>query len=237
MQDELKRWRPERVVVVIYANNDFGDMFRNRLFRVDGDFLERYFSRKPNLAQKLLDRLATETFLGRAAGAVGRRVWPPPDILTDPNRYFDFLLERCRREYLNYVDPAGIVLSGDHYDADLALMPGAESSQLKIRLMRAVLAELWATMPSGSLFVILPAKVDVEPTAAQLDYPSYRAENLSSAMAEALDTIGATYVNLFGRLGLMHYRSQDGHWNAAGQALAASIVAEALNEAYARSVR
>jgi lysophospholipase L1-like esterase len=236
---------PDLVVLVLYAGNDFGDLVRDQLYRLDSaGRLERG---APVLAEPL--RAAFELPGGLQSLATVRaasRLWAE---LTASRRAAaanaaastDALLRECEREYADARDRTGRVtnLFRDHYDADVAAQPRWDCAVYKRRLMAAVLAAASRTTAARSVPLVLvavPAGSDVSETDPhRVDasrFPEYRPEALTDALEEAATAARIPVVNLFGPFRASNasplYHAIDGHWNAAAQAMAADLVADRI---------
>ena len=242
MRDELGRWHPKTIVVVLFAENDYGDLMRNRLFKVeDGKTLVAYESSgDPGATWEFgtwLAEAASETMLGKVAKRIGNAIAGPPDK-PDRARYVAALLRRSQDEYENYIDPFGEVWGGDHYDFDIALMPDSDSSRVKRQLMDATIKEIAALAKAHEvdnlIFLVLPSRVDAsmnDPINYQYlssAHDNYRRYALTAPIKTTLEENNLHYIDLseyFMADDKSPYYLADGHWNDAGQALAAELVA------------
>ena len=243
IEDEIGPLAPDLIVVAVFAGNDFGDLVRNKLFRLDAEAhlvvnawtlapqLEREFSR----AERLLHQSMLWRGLRSLAAPETGRSTRTTRLL--PEGGFSLLMEKRQREFLEYAGGADNEvrqLLGDPYDADLSLAPGSDSARGKRELMEGVLARIAATAGARRvpvLFVFVPSAFDVcdgwqERVDARV-FPAYRRDALTSALAEIAERRGLRYVNLyppFREAGAdsLYYRG-DEHWNDAGQALAADL--------------
>jgi lysophospholipase L1-like esterase len=245
LEDELATLAPDLVVVAVFAGNDFGDLMRDKLFRLgSGGALE---SRSPRIAPALArefaraERLGHGSMLLRGLGALaGRRGGrESPDSGRSsllPEGGFPLLLEKRRREYQQSIvgrDDEVLHLLGDPYDADLSLSPGSESARYKVALMEQVLVRMAdAARARGTpvLFVFIPSAFDVcdgweHPDAAA--FPEYGREALTAALSAIAQRRSLQSLDLFphfreGGADALYFRG-DEHWNAAGQDRAAAL--------------
>ncbi len=246
MKEEIPRFRPDLLVEAVYAGNDYGDLVRNRLFlpAPGGGFRRN----RPRLAPSLL-----------AAMQRARSPWILPKLLrkgfwffqahggryADPYQPIRIWREKAEREYRAYITrPEAPVtdLFRDDYDADLALEPGAPSSRLKVRLMAHVLgktAALAKTKGIPLVLLVIPSPIDVCPAYdVRVDrkaHPSYRRRNLAAPLVRIARGLGLPCLDLFdsfrkGNPGTLYFHGTDDHWNAAGQDLAARLLAGFLVE-------
>ncbi len=246
MEKEVPRFRPDLLVEAVYAGNDYGDLLRDRLFLPSpgGGFRPN----RPRLAPSLLSAMEK-----------ARSPWILPKLLEkglwffqahggrypDPFTPIRAWLEKGAREYESYVSrPEGPVtdLFQDDYDADLALDPSRPSSRLKVRLMEAVLQRMAAFARNRRIplvLLVIPSPIDACPSydvrVDRKSYPSYRPENLTAPLDRIASRLGIPFLDLFGPFRKAHpetlfFHGTDDHWNAAGQDLAARLLADLLEK-------
>ena len=248
LEDEIGPLRPDLVVVAVFAGNDFGDLLRDKIFRLDE--AGHLGPRNPHLGEALQAEFAHAGREAQGSMLVRglRELWPRPQagVRRDsllPEGGFPYLLQRRRREYeLSIQDGTDTVehLLGDPYDADVSLAPEAESSRYKTALMAQVLLRMADTARAHDtplLFVFVPSAFDVgegfkHPDAAA--FPAYRPFALTDALAGPAKANGLAYVDLgplfhAARPQRLFFR-RDEHWNSLGQALAADHVAAQVRE-------
>ncbi len=265
-RDEVRKFGPDLVVFHVFADNDFGDLIRNRLFLLadDGALVRQPPPAAPDPCltggpcapvpvgwREQLRDWTSSLYVTRAANktlalaGVDLRATGPT-----PQEEIGFYLAVSRLEYEAYADPARGAFStfADHYDFDLALQPDTRSARLKLALMRAVLAEARAEAARNGVALLLM----IEPSSRDLttnlspnytdfgQFPAYRPENLSAAVAGIGESLHIDAVNLFpvyqaSRPERLYFSDGDNHWNDAGQALAAEVVARHLTAGGGRS--
>ena len=233
-------------IVVLYAGNDFGDLVRDRLYRLDPQAgLKRSH---PSLADPLRALFAPPSgwralALARAASRMRAALHADAAAAAaEAARSTDALLDECHQEYEESLRPAVVVtnLFRDHYDADVSAAPRSNSAAYKRDLMAAVLAEMGRVARARSvplLLVAVPAASDVsEADPHRVDasrFPEYRPQALTDALAERARACGLPIVNLFdpfrSRRDATLYHPIDGHWNTDAQALAADLVADRID--------
>ena len=248
MEDELPTLRPALTIVALYAGNDFGDLLRNKLFRLDeqgtlapnqpsiGDDLRRAFTVPLEWSSIQVVR-AVQSARDRAS----RQSEPAPPVAMDRTAV---RLENRIAEYQSYIVAGDNVvrnLMADEYDADVSLEPGSPSASYRTRLMAAMLERLRRTADaSGSklLLVIIPEMCDggapCSETEARRRFPGYRPDGLTDALVAQARTLGVAHLNLFAPFknagaGTLYY-PRDQHWNPEGQRLAATAVAKMIAE-------
>ncbi len=234
-------------VLVLCANNDFGDLIRNKIFRLDaqGELVRGQYrlherlremfagweqeAREPALLR--LYRSARESRAQEQALAASVGAQRPP--------YIQEYLAAARGEYQDYAsgNPDVYSLFRDYYDVDIALYPAWPSAQEKRRLMRAVLGrfrDLCAERGVEFFVLVVPSAVDLcadfEIRVERERYPWYSPAVLSASYVGICQELGIAHHDLYddfvaaGPQGLF-VGHDDIHWNAAGQALAAGVVA------------
>jgi hypothetical protein len=259
MEREFPRWRPDYVVMMIYAGNDFGDLFRNKLFRVSrsADTLERLhphvspetatefqFTRRSPYVLKVL-RQWTES---RRIAAEAARVGPDSSRTLEIEAYRQMQVSDFRA----YVDDlaAGKAVARNLLEdyQDVALELGSDAGLgVAVRLMGGIVAEASeeaARHGAGIIFVVVPSPVNVVPDYGVLSlkvgrYPTYQPRLLVGALDSILTAQGVNYLNLeptfiANQPDKLYLHINDIHWNDAGQALAARIVCDRLAPTFSR---
>jgi len=235
---EAETYRPDIVIFSVCADNDFGDIIRNRLFELDssGSLVTPHF--RSNLRTFLSSLLIT-----KAAQKMFRKVTREDknkDKKQDRKEKLTRLLDVSESEYSVYrqSEPRTFSHFADHYDIDIALYPESEASTTKIKLMKAVLckAKQFADAKKIEFIVlIIPSSKDLttnsEPNYEDfLEYPKYKRDNLTSAVDHICTENNIHRVNLF-HVFLendpqdLHFKKNDYHWNDAGQDVAAQEMA------------
>ena len=249
MPGDLERLKPSLAVVAIYAGNDYGDLLRNKIVRLDAsgaarlaqpalvDTLREAFARaKRPVLVKMVSRIRNRPPSGGAAldsAAAQRR----------RHAFVDSWLAERVAELAAYENEPDSVrnLLGDTHDADVSLTPAAPSAQMKVRLMSAAvgaIADAAARANVPVLFVAIPAAIDVVDRyeSSQVDsarYPDYSRSRLTDTLRTIVERRGLPVVDLFPAFRAapredLYLRGGDNHWSDAGQALAARVTAEAI---------
>ena len=255
MQDELSRLQPDLVIVSIFAGNDYGDLLRNKIFRLspDGQLEPSSYTLQERF-QRLLELNQRESILKRALSSILKSRGVVGDQLVDgigmgeKNGEFalmNFWLEEAQREYQSNVvdrDPVVRNIFMDHYSADVSLRPNSESAQYKVRLLGAVMKELQGVAAAANVplvFLFIPHPFDVAETYddfGRVDaarFPNYDRRNQIRPLEEIAVREGWAYVSLFDAFrerdaNELYFHGGDDHWNAEGQRLAAELVAKHL---------
>ncbi|TPV92487.1 MAG: hypothetical protein B7733_25580 [Myxococcales bacterium FL481] len=244
MQRELPALRPDAVVMTVYAGNDYGDLMRNKMFRVNpaGEVVENSW----RLDEEVKMRLALaqrSSILKRAIGPMIRRIGRDRGR---PNQAVDleFLLAEAEREYQSHAvdgDPTVTNTHVDYYAADVSLTPNSDSARYKVSLMHGVLRRIAAYVGEQGLplvFVFVPHAGDLSsaydwPAVDPERFPDYNRRNQVRPLEELAQAEGWLAVSLFDAfqardVNALYLHGGDDHWNGAGQAYAAELVAEAM---------
>jgi len=131
--EEADIYRPALVVFHVFADNDFGDIIRNRLFSLDADgsLMRTNIKLSPPHSQVISGLLTV-----KAIRKIIRLLAESDD------EYIDQLRKLCDTEYSAYKkEGKAPLLTLDYYDIDVALDSERDSSKTKIRLMEEVLKE------------------------------------------------------------------------------------------------
>lgn len=244
MADELGRLRPEFAVVAVYAGNDYGDLLRNKIFRLgaDGALVENRWKLDPKV-RMWLELSQRESILKRALrSALGPG--PSPTRRATEVTGTDFLLAEAEREYRNFVLEHNDEVTNthvDYYSADVSLTPDGASARYKVALMHAVLRRIRDVaarngVPLAFLFIPHPADVSEGHDWGMIDrkrFAGYDGRNQIAPLEAMAKSLGVPFLSLYdpyrsnGAIGL-YLRGGDDHWNAAGQRLAANAMAELL---------
>jgi lysophospholipase L1-like esterase len=252
LERDVVELEPDVVVFHVFADNDFGDLIRNRLFDLDpsGNLVLTEHERTvdghliPANDKSFLSAL----LIVRAAGRLRNTIWPGDGEygvgrINTGEKMLEYLLEESARQYAVYESsgPGQYSHFADLYDADVAVRPRSESATAKIRLMDAVLRKASETVRSaGAKFfvVIQPSQIDLTKN-SMLSYedlgkhPDYRPDNLSRAVENILARRRIDGISLFHAFSArstedLYFKGDDDHWNDAGQSLAARLTAERL---------
>jgi hypothetical protein len=254
---DLEKYKPSLVVVVIFADNDFGDLIRNRIYRLNsrGELELNHYRLDADLRAQMRDaafprglrRLQLWKYAAKVQ-ALLREGWSGGALNVQRKflaNYVDRTLARNQRTFRDFVlnSPDGGDSADpldDYYDADIALQPDSPSARYKAALMEKVLVRLRDTAaraPTGLILTILPSPVDAcDHYDVQVDtrrYPQYDRARLSRLVEEAAVGNGIPYLNLWQAFratdaNRLYFHGGDFHWNDAGQAEAARLLAEMI---------
>lgn len=250
IEGDLGRLKPNLVVVSLFADNDFGDLVRNKLYRLEGDGTLR--------ANRFVvgDRLRMAFRRAQKAPFVYRlfeKAWvefdldPTSPVAREPAAAMERVetwLKLCLAEYEDFVvhDNNEVTnLLSDHYDADIAVAPGSKSARYKVRLMDRVVGRIKEISRERGVrlaLLIVPSPIDVCDgyDGGRVDanrHPDYKRTTLTDVLESIAARQGVPAVNLFAayrRRGAntLYLRGGDNHWNDLGQALAAQLMADRI---------
>lgn len=243
IEQELPLLKPDLLVVSIFAGNDYGDLTRNKMFRLgaDGTLADNPWRLDPavseafSLSQResILVRALRATMAARSQTAEGVGDSAVPDRT--------FLLDEARREYQSLLsgDPTVTNTHVDYYSADVSLEPDSDSARYKVALMGEVLERIRRTcaeagVPLVFLFIPHPADLtdDYDWGAVDLaQYPGYSGRNQIAPLERFATATSSHYVSLFDAFqadepNRLYLHGGDDHWSPAGQALAAGKMAD-----------
>jgi len=250
MEDEIDRLKPRLIIVSIYAGNDFGDLLRDKIYKLDEkmQLQDNRHTLDPSLVREFYEaEHLPRSYFARMLQKGWQMIFHPENEPDAPTgyAYMDAALHDSQAEYKDYViDGNNSVknLLHDLYDADVSLTPNSDSSQYKRTLMDRVIEKMKRVADAHSvplMLVIVPAPFDiVDNYAVTVDtkkYPEYRRSELSDIVEGIAQKYDISYVNLYkpfrerGAASLYFVVDND-HWNAAGEQLAADLIADYIKQ-------
>jgi hypothetical protein len=221
---EATKLQPDLVIFHIFADNDFGDPVRNRLFDLkDNNLVPTNFAVTvdPQLEEYSGFRKTLKSWRKSSAirGAVKRfrTTRKQKDAAEAGNYSYPFdeqaataetIREKTELAYKNYINGGTREVSHfeDYYDLDLAVNPEGESAILKAALLEAILKEAKQTADNLGiefLVVIQPSTVDLTKNwhlnAEFLSgrFPEYSKNRLTSSAANICARNDIPFVNLY----------------------------------------
>lgn len=248
MEDELDALAPDLVIVAIYAGNDFGDIVRNKMYRLadDGSLTDNAFTIDPIYARRIV--------VGRNEPIVKKLLRDGLRLLSgDPNADVptgrearrartEAALAQLQAEYREYViegDDVVHELLSDPYNADVSLLPDSDSARYRVALMEQIIGRMRTTAEARNvplLLVLIPTPIDVadEHESGEVDrarYPAYRPEALTGVLEQIATRDHIPAVNLFGPFSArgareLYLKGVDDHWNEQGQDFSAELVSD-----------
>ncbi len=242
MEADFRASAPDVAVVVLYAGNDFGDMIRNGLLRLDahGSLVFHPVRLEPGFASALAmnSRGPALLRLWRKARAEWERKTPRQSE-RDAAERVDFALAATRDRFRRYQAGGGeFRFDHDRFNADVALEPGSESARAAIALLGALLRRMRerAEASGASLVSVgIPFVLDVCPEhpfgrIERERFPAYTPAGLTNLLSDTARAADVPHVDLYPTFaasdGCRWYFRTDDHWNAGAQAEAARLVAK-----------
>lgn len=251
MEDEIDKIKPRLIVFSVYSGNDFGDLIRNKLFRLDehGRLAANHPVLDSNVRQAFesASRQQPKVQLIRRIKAVFAMSSHPAasdPYLSHPDQLVKAWVIQSRKEYANYVldhDNEVHNLFADGYDIDISTDPRSDSALYKKALMERVIEHIHAIAAARSIpliFLIIPSPIDaLDHWDVSIDvqqYPDYQRSALTGAIERVAKADGFHYLNLFATFRSrqsenLFYRGLDDHWNATGQRLAAALLTDYIS--------
>lgn len=252
LDEELDRYKPDLVLVCVFAGNDFGDLLRNKLFELDasGQMVPNDFV----LSESIQSRFAMSRQESVLKRAVRRNFVTPMDPFEGIDEtkdsdiaLMDWWLAESRREFEDTVVTGNDVVTNthiDHYSADLSLEPRSPSAEYKVRLMNAVLAGIHQKIRSRGIpdaMMFVPHPIDVVEKYAccgRVDhprFPDYNRRNQVAPLENFARARSIPFVSFFDAFQAkgaedLYFAGGDDHWNDAGQRFAAELVSDYLIE-------
>lgn len=247
MEDELPTLKPNLVIVAIFVGNDFGDLVRDKLYRLssDGSLHENPSVALDESIARNMARARNETILRKMLQNARNRLRGNPNQIFPTGREarrerVKTNLAKAVSEYRQYVTEGDNVvhdLYSDTYNADVSLTPESESARYKIAMMEQIIARMRLTAAAQHvplLLVLIPDPIDVadEHESGEIDsmqYPAYRRSALTDILDQICRRNQLPAVNLFGPFWEhgardLYLKGADNHWNERGQDFAAELV-------------
>ncbi|HYX73419.1 MAG TPA: SGNH/GDSL hydrolase family protein [Steroidobacteraceae bacterium] len=227
MEDELPALKPNLVIVAIYAGNDFGDLLRDKLYRLSSDgslqdnpsmsFDESAMKR--SRSEPILRKIMRAALIRLFATAVVSHSRPDLRNYSEADRW-SFTGREARRARMDAFVKQGIdqyreyIIEGDNavhsladpYNADVSLIPTSESARYKIAMMEQIMRRMVDTAAKNNaalVFLLIPSLLDAadQHEFAEVDpvkYPEYKRSTLTDILEQICQRHGFHAVNLFG---------------------------------------
>ena len=248
LETEIDAYQPDLVVFGLFTGNDFGDLLRNRLYRLDetGALVENDYILSAE-QQRNIALNKHELVLLRVLKDAKKKFAGPSGHFAafDPEAWMKQAYDQHLREYNEFVvqgDNTVGAFAVDPYSTDIATDPDSPSSQYKLRMMDAVVARIaQETLDAGVplLAVAVPHPMDLlggAHASGKINrdvFPNYNPTELTDAATAIFDRNDIANVNLYAPMAAedvsaLYLGGGDDHWNAAGQALGARVVAEQI---------
>ena len=238
---EVKKYHPNLVIFHIFAENDFGDLLRNRLYELNADKL--ILAEEPIISDQQI--LATQKSQERA---VFLQVLQ--DLVTPKSgqQLIQKIQQLCAEDFSDVYRlglPRRKCTFVDYYDIDVATSPKSESAVVKRKLMQHVLKEAYKVAKQNDIsFLVLvqPSAIDLTNNYffsfadLQKIAPQYQPQNLTTTVSEICRVQQIPVLNLYNIFRDNNPQQlffiKDNHWNNKGQELAAKEVVSHLQKSF-----
>lgn len=251
--EQIDIYQPNLVLLNVFADNDFGDLVKNQLFRLDGEGTIYQTASKRD--EKLLFEIPTDNFwaqqqnnskiyLLRATQKIHRLLFPKDKAMIK-KALIKACFEEAKKEYDFYQKKQVRVGSAfnDYYDIDVATNPKSSSARLKIDLMRGLLQkyqELCTKKETDFLVTIQPSVVDLTENfyfsfADLRKYGTYDPQILTRIVGDLCQQLDLHHLDFYevfmeNNPSELYFKLNDNHWNDEGQAVAAEYTAKWLHK-------
>lgn len=252
--DEQDKLDPDIIILQLFAENDFGDIIRNKLFELSssGELLPH--KTKNGIDPALKYYIEKEQERGTLSSIISKS-----KAIKYLNQKFDFdvfsyvktnntnkasdeldqQLAQLDEEYLSYLGQNDKQYSqfDDSFDLDVIIYPNSPSTILKVGLLHSILRTFKKAVEKRSQKLI----VMVQPSIYDLihfhpfkdHFPQYKQAALSETMEKIAKEENIPTYNLFNDFITMgptslFFKAYDAHWNDKGQDLAAKQMANFL---------
>lgn len=226
---------PDIVIFHVFADNDYGDIIRNRLFKLTPN--GKLAKTKHRITKDLAITPREDTFINWFNSLLLiRSIAKLASISLD--NVVNKLQQQSEIEFDVYRQnmPRQISHFSDHYDIDIAIDPESATSRIKIALMENILIEAERVVCSKErtfLVVIQPSVYDLALDIAS-KYPSYNKHNLTQPLKKICKKNKLNCIHLIDTFLLNDpgslYRKNDNHWNDKGQRASAEVTANRIRE-------
>lgn len=253
LSEDIDKIVPDIVIFHVFADNDYGDIIRNRLFEINsqGQLIKTTYpvskdqeitSREPSFGNWLQSLLIVRAVLKLASNEVDI------DKLSKQERTAKILADLENQSIIEYDiyqqnRPRLISHFADHYDIDIATDSDADSARTKIILMENILLEAEKLVSSRKaifLVVVQPSVYDLTLNVHSFGYKdlekyqSYQQHNLTKPLKDICKKHTLNCVHLIDHF-LQNepdslYRKNDNHWNDKGQRVSAEATLSKIME-------
>lgn len=243
IEAEAEELKPDLVVLAIFAGNDFGDLLRNKIYRLDaeGELVKNDYTISPALRREF--RPPRSLLLLKARQAYGNLRALVAGGGPSPKAYVGQSVRRCREDCAEYVAGANNEVKNlfrDQYDADISLKTDTACADYKKRLMERVVGKIKSTLDARGVplvLVIIPAVTDLFPgyeiSVDRNVYKDYDPAALTDALQHIAVSNDLRHVNLFDAFkaadpSALYFKYPNAHWNEEGQRLAAVVTGDLI---------
>ena len=240
-KEEAGALKPDLVVFHFFADNDFSDAIRNRIFDLDqnGRLTRSTHEKTPDIVlteKGFIAKLAITKYIKLKKTKKQEQksfVTEKISINKRADEEYEVFWEGAPREYSHF---------NDHYDWRVSFQPESKDAMINVMLVEEIFKEASVFAEnSGIRFMVL-----IEPSARDMtenhehnhklfaSYPGYNPRNLTDFAEDVLKRNNIPGLNLYDLYSRNNPRElffiNNDHWNDKGQALAASATASYIIE-------
>lgn len=248
--EEKDIYKPDIVILQIFADNDYGDIIRNKLFTVDDNGGLSKTTKKQQIDPAIKEYSDRQNPFGYlrimdAVRKLRRSVKKEKgETIITAEKVMALCTSLCKEEFSAYLGESPEIYShfADHYDIDVATQPSSRASLVKIDLMDNILKEFHEITERDQielLVLIEPSAVDISKNSymnyrdLERTYESYDPSNLSRFVENSCRKYEIPYINLYGTFvannpALLYFKKGNDHWTSKAQQLAAKETSEYL---------
>lgn len=253
LSEDIDKITPNVVIFHIFADNDYGDIIRNRLYEIteNGQLIKTKYpitkdqeitSREPTFNNWFMSLLSVRAVLKLVSNEIDINTLSEKE---KKDKTLKDLEQRSKIEYDIYRERRAREIShfADHYDIDIATNPDADSAKTKIMLMEKILLEAKKLADAKQvtfLVVVQPSAFDLTLDAGYFGYQdlakyqNYKQDNLTKPLLNICETNDLNCVHLIDafiqNMPNSLYRQNDNHWNDKGQRISAEATAVKILE-------
>ena len=248
MEADLDRLMPDFVIFSVFSGNDFGDLLRNKLYKIGpaGDLVENRYELSAEQQRQIELNRNEMTFVRMLRETIrALRGQQENHQGFDREAWIDGALEQHIREYREYVEEGNNYVGTfavDPYSVDIAAFQDQASAKYKIELMHLVVAGIADQLNSRSIplhAMVIPHPMDVKDgdhASGYIDrtkFPDYDPRRLSDSIGNILQELGVPHTNLYNVFKIetvdnLYLKGGDDHWNENGQRIAAQVIAKEI---------
>lgn len=248
IQTELDKLRPHLVIVSIFSGNDFGDLLRNRLYRLNesGQLVENQFRIDETTQRQMLlnkyEPISRKIFSNLLKGQNTAQSAEPK---FDPAAWVMSAMQQQKAEYTSFIINGDNTVGNfgvDKYSTDIALEPDSDAARYQVRVMGAVLKAMSQLSREKSIplaIINIPHPMDLlngTHSSGFIDkakFPAYQSRRLTDLVQTLAGAAGLPQLNLYPvfkatDVNQHFFKGGDDHWNSLGQKLAANATTEFL---------
>ncbi len=253
LETELAQYQPELLILSVFLGNDYGDLMRNKIFRVgeDGTLQPSPHHVDPEIIQSFeYNRRSSVVVRGIKSirHGLGGKLPPMPGTTpADQRKLLDEWLGYAQVEYDEHVtkrDPLVRNILIDYYSADLSAQPQGDAGRYKSKLMQLVLARIFELTRAAQVPLVLMAIPHPYDVGADFPYlaidkaafPDYDPRNLVEPVVGFARTSSVPVLDVFEvyraqpDVRPLYLKAGDDHWSPQGQVVAADAMAQLLTE-------